>query len=297
LKGVCNVWTPFFVFMHLSCRNEVKTSAQHNLLEIPPFKNISNTDLCRVKTLRLLARFFFFVFYTALIVAEIWLRNRLWGQDIRRSMRVRRRWAMNLLNGVGLSIETEGTAPDFPCLIVSNHRSYLDPILMLRDVYGYPVAKAELANWPLIGKGAKMAGILYLRRESAGSRSGILRQILEKIEAGFSVIIFPEGTTSGLIGTLPFKKGGFKLAAQANIPVVPVALVFSDERDFWIGKESFFSHAKRRFGEKMIVVKLCYGPEIRSEDPDVLLSKSQQWIDTVLRSNDQTRQSFLAFAK
>ena len=249
-----------------------------------------------MKTLRLVARFLFFVVYTSIIVLEIWLRNLLWGEDIRRSMKVRRRWARNLLSGVGLQVKTEGVVPDFPSLIVSNHRSYLDPILMLRDVYGYPVAKAELANWPVIGKGAKMAGILYLKRESAGSRSGTLRQMMEKIEAGFSVIIFPEGTTSALNGTLPFKKGGFKLAAQANIPVVPIALVFVDERDFWVGKDSFLSHARRRFGEREIEVRLCYGPAISSDDPNVLLSKSQAWIDAILTSNEKL-QSFPATVK
>jgi lyso-ornithine lipid O-acyltransferase len=235
-----------------------------------------------VKILRTFFRLLFFVIYTALIVAEIWLRNQLWGTDIHRSMRVRRRWARNLLRGVGLSVKTEGVAPDFPCLIVSNHRSYLDPIIMLRDVPGYPVAKAELSKWPLIGKGAKMAGILYLRRENAGSRSGILRQMQGKIETGFPVIIFPEGTTSGLKGTLPFKAGGFKLAAQANIPVIPVAIVFEDEKDFWIGKETFFSHAKRRFAESKISVHLFYGPELRSNNPSVLLSEAQQWIESKL---------------
>jgi len=245
-------------------------------------ENIPNPDLYGVKTFRLVTRFLFFAVYTTLIVSEIWLRNRILGSDVRRSMRIRRRWARNLLQGLGVSVKIEGTAPDFPCLMVSNHRSYIDPILILRDVYGYPVAKAELANWPLIGKGAKMAGILYLRRESAGSRSGTLRQILEKIDAGFSVIIFPEGTTSALFGTLPFKKGGFKLAAQAKIPVVPVALVFADKRDFWVGKDTFFSHAKRRFGEKKTHIKLCYGTEIKSDNPEVLLSKSQSWIDAVL---------------
>ncbi len=238
-----------------------------------------------MKTIRVISRFLFFVLYTTSIVAEIWLRNLLWGQDIQRSMQVRRRWARNLLPSVGISMKTVGTAPDYPCLLVSNHRSYLDPILMLCDVYGYPVAKAELANWPLIGKGAKMAGILYLRRESAGSRSGTLRQMLEKIEAGYSVIIFPEGTTSGLPGTLPFKKGGFKLAAQANIPVVPVALVFADEQDFWIGKESFLSHAKRRFSEQKIEVALHYGTPLQSADPDELMTKSQSWINQVLTAS------------
>lgn len=235
-----------------------------------------------MKPIRITARLLFFIGYTFLIVAEIWLKNKIKGQDIHRSMRIRKRWARNLLSGVGISIETFGTVPDYPCLIVSNHRSYIDPILLLRDIAGYPVAKAELANWPLIGKGAKMAGILYLKREVAGSRSGTLRQMLERIEAGFSVIIYPEGTTSGLPGTLPFKKGGFKLAANAQIPVVPVALVFADPADYWIGKETFLGHARRRFGVKNTQVQLHYGNPMLHADPEVLLKTAQAWINTVL---------------
>jgi 1-acyl-sn-glycerol-3-phosphate acyltransferase len=106
--------------------------------------------------------------------------------------------------------------------------------------------------------------------------------MLEKIESGFSVIIFPEGTTSGGSGTLPFKKGGFKLAASSNIPVVPVALVFADERDFWIGKETFLSHARKRFAEKEIKVKLIYGSAIKSDDPELLISETNHWINAAL---------------
>ena len=238
-----------------------------------------------MKTIRLATRLLFFIVYTALIVAEIWLCNKIWGEDIRRSMRVRRRWARNLLDGVGLSITTTGTAPTHPCLIVSNHRSYLDPILMLRDVPGYPVAKAELANWPIIGKGAKMAGILYLKRESAGSRSSTLRQMLEKIESGFPVIIFPEGTTSDIPGALPFKSGAFKLAAQSDIPVVPVAIVYADKLDYWVAQESFLTHARRRFGTPKTEIKLFYGPEMQGKETEVLLSNAHQWIESVLLSN------------
>lgn len=235
-----------------------------------------------MKHLRLAWRFLFFVFYTSAIVAEIWVRQYFMGAGIRASMTVRRRWARNLLSGVGLRTENEGVAPEFPCLIVANHRSYLDPILILRDVDGYPVAKAELAGWPVIGKGAQMAGILYLRREDSGSRASIIRQMEDKIREGFPVIIFPEGTTSGLPGTLPFKRGVFQLAARAAIPVVPAALVFSDSQDYWIGKDTFMSHAGRRFREKKIHVKVCYGPVLRDDDPEELLAKSKNWIETRL---------------
>jgi 1-acyl-sn-glycerol-3-phosphate acyltransferase len=235
-----------------------------------------------VKNLRIAWRLLFFIFYTTVIVAEIWLRKNLFDADTRSAMRVRRRWARNLLRGVGIRGENEGIAPDFPCIIVSNHRSYLDPILMLRDVDAFPVAKAELADWPIIGKGAALAGILYLRREHAGSRVSTMRLMEEKIKDGYQIIIFPEGTTSGLPGTLPFKKGVFQLAAKSGIPIVPVALIFSGKKDYWIGKETFMSHAGRRFREKTIEVKVCYGPTLKSGDAEELLVQSKNWIETRL---------------
>lgn len=235
-----------------------------------------------MKNLRLAWRLFLFIFYTTAIVVEIWLRKNLFGANMRVAMRVRRRWARNLLKGVGVRLENEGVAPEFPCLVVSNHRSYLDPILMLTEVDGYPVAKAELANWPLIGKGAKLAGILYLRREHSGSRVNTLRSMEEKVREGFSVIIFPEGTTSGLPGTLPFKKGVFQIAAKTGLPVVPVALIFADKKDFWLGKQTFLSHAGRRFREKEICVKVCYGPVLQNNDPEDLLAQARNWIETRL---------------
>ena len=234
---------------------------------------------CPVKTLRITARLLFFLSYTFLIVAEIWLRGLIHGHNIRRAMRVRRRWARRLLPAVGIEIETQGEIPDYPCLLVGNHRSYLDPIILLRDVDAYPVAKAELAGWPVIGKGARMAGILYLQRENSASRSDILRLIGRRIEAGFQVMIFPEGTTSGLPGTLPFRKGAFQLAARSGFPVVPVALCFADKADFWIEKETFLGHAGRRFREKTIRVKVFYGPPMHGADADALLEGARGWIE------------------
>jgi 1-acyl-sn-glycerol-3-phosphate acyltransferase len=235
-----------------------------------------------VKNLRLFWRLLFFVFFTTAIVAEIWLGNLFFGKNLQRAMRVRKRWARTLLNGVGVRLEKEGLPPDFPCLLVSNHRSFLDPILMLCDADAYPVAKAELANWPVIGKGAQMAGILYLRRENASSRASILRLVAERIEAGYSVIIFPEGTTSALPGTLPFKKGIFQLAAKEGFAVVPVALCFGDARDFWVGKESFLRSAARSFQKKTVGVRLCYGPVLSGENSEILLASAKGWIEQKL---------------
>ncbi len=236
-----------------------------------------------MENLRPIGRFLFFSVYTTAIVAEIWLRNAVQGVNMRRSMRVRRRWAIRLLHGVGIRVKQTGEIPDFPCLIVSNHRSYIDPILLLQHVDAYPVAKAELANWPIIGKGAKLAGILYLKRENVKSRAGTLQGISDIIASGYAVILFPEGTTSGVEGTLPFKRGVFQLAAKARFPIVPVAIAYQDQDDYWVGDETFLSHAGRRFRQKQINVSVHYGPIQSGDDPEMLLNNSRQWIEAQLQ--------------
>lgn len=236
-----------------------------------------------MRILLVLYRLIFAVTYTARIVAEVYWRRVVLRSDTARVMAVRQRWAVRLLQGVGIRATVEGTPPEYPCILMANHRSYLDPILLLRDVFAYPVAKAELADWPLIGKGARWAGILYVQREHGNSRVSILKAIAEVVLLDrFSVILFPEGTTSGLPGMLPFKKGGFRAAAKWNLPIVPVAICFEDERDFWIGKTTFAQHAWRRFQEREIRVRICYGPVLRLDDSDTLEQEVRRWIEAKL---------------
>ncbi|MBL7829136.1 MAG: 1-acyl-sn-glycerol-3-phosphate acyltransferase [Saprospiraceae bacterium] len=232
-----------------------------------------------MKTFRPFIRFLFFAYVTTATVAEIWIRNLFEGEDLDRSMRIRKSWANRLMKGIGVRLTVKGSIPDQPCIVIANHRSYLDPILMLCHLNAFPVAKAELASWPVIGRGAKMAGILYLKRESAKSRAGALAKIQEVIERGYPVIIFPEGTTSALDGVLPFKKGVFLLAAKANITITPVAVLFKNKADYWVGREKFLQHAGRRFKEPFIEVCLHYGPILKSDDATVLLDQTQNWIE------------------
>jgi 1-acyl-sn-glycerol-3-phosphate acyltransferase len=228
----------------------------------------------------------YFAIYTARIVAEVYWRRVILKSDMQSVMAVRRRWAQRVLYGVGVRVETSGTPPDFPCLVLSNHRSYLDPILLLRDMYAYPVAKAELANWPLIGKGARWAGILYVQRDRGASRVSTLKAIADVIqEQGFSVILFPEGTTSGLPGLLPFKKGALRTATKWDLPVVPVAICFEDPRDYWVGNISFIAHAAQRFKDREIRVRVCYGQAKTYQDSDLLETEVRQWIEKQLSDN------------
>ena len=213
------------------------------------------------------------------------LMNAIKGKDLARTMRIRRRWARRLLPGLGIQINVSGQAPEFPCLLVANHRAYVDPILILRDKDALPVAKQEMADWPILGKGAELSGIIYIQREDSGSRLKTLRLMSEHLKKGHSIILFPEGTTSALKGTLPFLSGGFQLAANLNVPVVPVALLFRDERDYWVTREPFLKHAGRRFSEKQIRIDVVYGPALQSKDYEELMQKAKEWLDQTIVQN------------
>jgi 1-acyl-sn-glycerol-3-phosphate acyltransferase len=82
--------------------------------------------------------------------------------------------------------------------------------------------------------------------------------------------------------TIDFKIGGFKLAAENNFPIVPVAIDYSDPADHWIGDDTFLPHFLRRFGEPVMRVQVRYGDAIWSDDPQILLAEAKAWIDAQL---------------
>jgi 1-acyl-sn-glycerol-3-phosphate acyltransferase len=114
-----------------------------------------------------------------------------------------------------------------PVIFMSNHESQMDPpvliaALPLPAVY---LAKKELQYFPFIGWAAWAAGVIFIdRRDRERALHSIHAAALE-IRGGKSVVIFPEGTRSRTGQLLPFKKGGFALAQDAGVPIIPIATV------------------------------------------------------------------------
>ncbi len=238
-----------------------------------------------MKTFRAGYRFVFFaLFLIALILRILWLR--FWaGEDTRRFLEIRQRWTRRyLLPVLGVRMKVAGAVPEFPCIVMSNHRSYLDPAVLCADVLGFPVSKAEVAGWPLLGTGARLTGILFLKRESHKSRTETLQQIGAKVREGYPVILFPEGTTHDLPHTSPLKRGAFQLAAEQGIPIVPVALEYRSPADYWIGEDTFVPHFFDRFGEAHMDVLIRYGRAIQGENGAELLEKTQKWMDAQIQA-------------
>ena len=109
----------------------------------------------------------------------------------------------------------------------SNHESNVDPAVLFRGLHPqlHVLYKSELRNVPLMKTVLDVGGFVAVDRGDLESAMRSLSQGAASLRAGNSFLIFPEGTRSRTGALLPFKKGGFIMAIQAQAPIVPVAIM------------------------------------------------------------------------
>ncbi|HUR41294.1 MAG TPA: lysophospholipid acyltransferase family protein [Verrucomicrobiae bacterium] len=113
--------------------------------------------------------------------------------------------------------------PAGPCVVVSNHASYLDGPLMtaaLPSRFTFMVQHGA-ARWPIAGWIIQRMGVTFVNRGSARSGAAQTRGLIRRLGEGQSLVVFPEGTFAAPAGLLPFRNGAFLMAAHAGVPVVP----------------------------------------------------------------------------
>lgn len=130
------------------------------------------------------------------------------------------------LSGARLKVEPLPELPPGPLIFASNHESALDiwVLLALLPRAVRFLAKAELFRLPIFGAYMRLGGHVPVDRTNHGRAVESLRQAAALVRGGTSLIVFPEGTRSTDGRVHPFKKGPFVLAAEAGVPVVPVAI-------------------------------------------------------------------------
>ena len=140
-----------------------------------------------------------------------------------------RHWVAWILGTCGIRVDADGlenVPRDRPCVYMSNHQSVVDiaAIVGTLPVVWKFVAKRELTRIPFFGW-ALLAGrqVIIDRADHASSVESLARAA-ERVRAGASVIIFPEGTRSPDRALHAFKSGGFHLALRAGVPIVPITV-------------------------------------------------------------------------
>jgi 1-acyl-sn-glycerol-3-phosphate acyltransferase len=123
-------------------------------------------------------------------------------------------------------VEAAAELPSASFMIVSNHASYLDSLVIAAVIPGPLsfVAKEELARQWVAGPFLRRIGTLFVRRIDPKGGVEDTQHQLEAARAGARIVSFPEGTLTRRPGLIGFHLGAFLVAAQAGIPVLPVTV-------------------------------------------------------------------------
>ena len=134
-------------------------------------------------------------------------------------------WAALTVRMAGIRIRlhnAERMQTGSPRIYVSNHVSWFDVLALAAVVPRSKfIGKAELFRIPIFGRAARAAGMIAIERENRKSAFGSYRLAADRIRAGASVVVFPEGTRGRTYALRQFKKGPFVLAVAAGVPIVP----------------------------------------------------------------------------
>ena len=135
--------------------------------------------------------------------------------------------ALLRLCGVPLAVQgLQGLPASRPCVLVCNHASYLDGLVLVAALprpYAF-VAKRELERQFVAGPFLRRLGCAFVERFDAQRSVADASHMADAVRAGRSLLVFPEGTFGDDPGLLPFHLGGFLAAAQAGVPVLPLTL-------------------------------------------------------------------------
>ena len=157
------------------------------------------------------------------------LMSRFKGQKAYLFQHAREIWGPSIFRIARAELEIIGRDNvDFevPHIFVMNHQSHMDipaAFMAVPKNIGF-VAKAELRKVPFMGKAMAEAGMVFVDRKNSAQAIASLEHAGELVRSGVNVFAFPEGTRSydGVIR--PFKKGIFRLALAAGVPIVPMAI-------------------------------------------------------------------------
>jgi 1-acyl-sn-glycerol-3-phosphate acyltransferase len=170
-----------------------------------------------------------------------------------------------ILNVVGIRYNVDGTPPTHG-LVVANHLSYLDILIISAAMPCFFVAKIEIGGWPFFGKAARLGGTIFIDRSSLDSANSVAAQMTERLKMPIPVLLFPEGTSTDGSKVLRFHSRLIDPATTAGVQITSAAVRYMiedgtpEEKLCWGDDTLFVTHllttlntpgfsAKVRFGE------------------------------------------------
>jgi len=241
-----------------------------------------------MRTLRLMWRLTALVLWTAGLFA-LWCLGGLPALALGRlptwRARVQQLWSRGVCRILAVHTRLEGQAPHGSFLLVANHLSYLDVVVLGAHMPCAFVAKSEIARWPVLGFLARAMGTLFVERERKRSLGPLNRRLAERLEHGEALVLFPEGTSTDGGQVLPFRAALLEPAAALGLPVRYAALRYStpsgeapaSESVCWWGDITFVAHALGMLRLERIEATLLFGSDpIVAPDRKTLAARLQR---------------------
>jgi 1-acyl-sn-glycerol-3-phosphate acyltransferase len=138
------------------------------------------------------------------------------------------RYSRQVLKKLDVTIGCHGSPPQ-QGVVISNHLSYLDPLVLGALTPMVFVAKSEVECWPLVGLFATFAGTIYVKRQAKRSLISARDEIRHVLGSEMVVGLFPEGTTSNGSCILPFKSSLFPCSEICSRSIIPVYIRYQSE--------------------------------------------------------------------
>jgi 1-acyl-sn-glycerol-3-phosphate acyltransferase len=186
----------------------------------------------------------------------------------RRRSRVVRGFARGVLGALGIRLELRGTGRLPGALVVMNHVSWLDIVVLIAAGRSRIVAKTEVRGWPVIGRIARYTGTIFVDRSRPLTLPACVAEVREALAAGDAVSVFPEGTTSCGRRVRRFRPAFFQAAVDAGAPVVPVTLRFAlagegrTSAAAFIGDDTLLDSIRRIVRLRGLTISACCGTTI-----------------------------------
>jgi len=173
------------------------------------------------------------------------------------------RWGRGMLSIMGTEVVIHGQISprtDAPRLVVGNHRTAIDIPLMLAHFAGAVVSRGDLESWPVIGSGARAAQVVFVDKDSTSSKMRALRAVRQRLRAGRTVSVFPEGSTFAGDEVRPFFRGSLAAARGISTEVIPVGLAYPPGIEYL--EESFLEHMRRYAARPEVRIGMVVGAPI-----------------------------------
>lgn len=210
-------------------------------------------------------------FLRAFPTARLWWRRWTFGN-----------WARRVARVLGLKINARNIRPAPPFLLVSNHLSYVDIIVLESQADCVFVAKSEVSGWPIVGWICRTMDTIFIDRKIKRDIPRSLKKIEEALMRGMGVVLFAEATSTNGTSVAPFKSSLLEFAVRKRVPVhyatinyaSPDAATPAQESICWWGDMTFPGHLFRLLRLRSFEADVVFGPEpIVAEDRRILAAR------------------------